>query len=861
MKPARSVRPPLLGRVLVRLCPLGERREDVVADLDELFASRAASVGRWRAGLLYLTDAWSLFGITRGPWVGASVDLRDAWRALRRTPVQTLSLWFCLSLGMTMTVAMFALVNTLLAGAVPGIVDRGDLVRLVTVRSDDSLGALSNEQWRAVPPEVAGVTGIAAEHYAIFDSVSVGGQAVRASGRFVNGGYFQTLGSTAALGRVLTASDDAAGAPPVVVIGHDFWLRQFGATSDVVGRRLHVGPHIAVVVGVTAKGFPGLRPLSPSTLGSGRSDGADLWLPLSMATWGRNPLATGTAAAAGPAVAFRLAPGASRTDVLAALSPVAATLDAVARTRPLLAPPGSTTPGVGTQRFGGFALETVTFTDEGSSTLQLAGIAATMMIAPTLVMLIAVTNVAGVQISRGLARARELATRAALGASRAQLVRLLGLEAAIVVIAASAAAWYATVQLFRVFDAVVPVGILIDSRVVSFIGVVIVFATGLTGVWPAWRVTRGSPIRVSRWRRGLLLVQVVLSIALLVTSLHLYRGVKAMPDFLGSPRADVLVVSARVFDLDVDKVAQERLTDDLAEKLRRLPGIERVEYGGELFDQTNWGGNLTRGTARRVSAGWFDATGARLLAGRIPSAIDDAVVVNETLAERLGGVSRSLGVEVTVASSRVVVAGVVSDGYEREAWRRRAPVAYRVTDRPDVGATFYLVGPSAGTAGKDVATALTAVHSQLAPRTMGTMPDLVEARFSAVSHSVRALATMGLTALILVAVGLFGATAHAASLRLHECGVRLALGASRLQVATMIAKDVTVVCGAGLVGGLAIATLGAVGAQTTLQTVSARDPWPVAIACLAIMVMAACAILPVLRRVARLSPLAVLRRE
>jgi predicted permease len=843
------------------VCPLGERRDDVVADLDELFATRVASVGRWRAGLLYLTDAWSLLGITRGPWVGASVDLRDAWRALRRTPVQTLSLWFCLALGMTMTVAMFALVNTLLTGAVPGIRDRGDMVRLVTVRSDESHGSLSNEQWRAVPPEVAGVTGIATEHYAVFDSVSVGGHAVRASGRFVNGGYFHTLGSTAAVGRLLTESDDAAGAPPVVVIGHDFWLRYLGATTDVVGRTLHVGPHVAMVVGVAAKGFPGLRPVSPSTLGSGRSDGADLWLPLSMATWGRNPMAVGTAGAAGPAVAFRLAPGASRKDVLAALTPAAATLDAVARTRPLMPPPGSTTPAVGTQRFGGFALETVTFADEGSSTLQLAGIAAAMMLAPTLVMLIAVTNVAGVQMSRGLARAGELATRAALGASRAQLVRLLGLEAAIVVIAATVTAWYATVQLFRIFDAVVPVGIVVDSRVMVFIGIVIVFATALSGVLPAWRVTRGSPLRVSRWRRGLLLAQVVLSIALLVTALHLYRGVKAMPGFLGSPRADVLVVNARVFDMDIDDVVQERLTVDLAERFRRLSGVERVEYGGELFDQTNWGGSTTRGTARRVSAGWFDATGARLLAGRIPSAIDDAVVVNETLAERLGGVFQSIGTEVTVASTRVVVAGVVSDGYEREAWRRRVPVAYRITPRPHVGATFYLTGPAAGIAGKDVAAALAAVHPQLAPRTMGTMPELVEARFAAVSHSVRALATMGLTALMLVAVGLFGATAHTVSLRLHECGVRLALGASRLQVVATIAKDVAVVCGAGLLAGVGVATLGAVGAQATLPTVSPRDPWPVALASAAVMLMAACAILPVLRRVARLSPLAVLRRE
>jgi putative ABC transport system permease protein len=858
-----QTRPPLLGRVLLRLCRLGDRRGDVIADMRELFEARVASTGRRDAARRFNADALSLLlPARRSLTSGWRTDVRDAARALRRTPLQTASIFLCLLLGTTMTVVMFTVVNTLFAGDLPGIEDRGRLMRLTAIRasrtgSGSERGGVTIGRYQALPASLPGVEAIAFQLSSSATSASVHGVPLRVRTLLVNGDYFGALRTPPAVGRLLQPGDDRPGSPPVIVLGFDMWRRVFGSAPDAVGKTIGMGPHQFTIIGVAPKGFGGIGSVSPEKLGQGAVDAADLWMSRAHAIWGKDAVVLNCADCAGGQVVFRLNEGVSPVDVERDLS--------------------------------GYALEPFRLTQAGADAAELVGGVALLMAVPFLVLAIACTNVAGVQLSRALRRTPELATRVALGATRGQLTRLISLETALLAFAAGLASWFVTVQALRWTEGLLPVAITADGRVFAFALLMPLIVTFAAGLLPSWRATgfrvldglqqgagAGSSIRVTRLRHIVLSAQIALSVALLGTALHLARGVAAAPAAVAPPQADVLVATVRMWDVGIAGPDRARIRPDLERRLRALPGITAVGLGDSLFSQTNWGSGAN-GMARAVTRGWFDAIGHRVIAGRLPDAAESGVVViNATLAEHHGGAQAAVGTRVKAVlytgsadkpmhETDATVIGVIEDGYERAAWGHRVSIGYlpvRAGDLSEGLGTFFVKGPGAAAAERPLREMLARVHPQLAPYEAGTIEALVHRNFRGAHLSVNALAVMSAAALLLAAVGLFGAISQSAAARVREFGVRLALGARPVDIGRLVLRETAWVSGIGLGVGLVLSTLAATGIQSAmLETTTPADPVPPGIVITVVMVIAVMAALTPARRVMAIDPVKTLRAD
>jgi len=860
-------RPPRLGRLLLCLCRLGERRDDVVADMSELFAARVASRGVREARRRFTHDALSLLlPSRRSVTSGLGADLRDAVRALRRTPLQTASLFFCLLLGTILTVVMFTVVNTLFAGELPGIRDRDTLVRL-TVQHMTANGEYSGDRrsialrhYLQLPPTLPGVAAIAFQLGSSATSASVNGTPTRVRAQIVNGDFFIALGTQPAIGRVLQRSDDDTSSPPAVVLGYDLWRRSFGGSLDSIGQTIGMGPHQYQIVGVAPKGFGGISEVPSYSLGGGAHDAADLWMPKAHAAWGKDAVVLSCGGCAGGKVVFRLASGQPSRAVERELE----------------------------QRFSGYALEPFRLTQAGTDAAELVGGVALLMTVPFLVLAMACTNVAGVQLSRALRRTPELATRVALGATRLQLTRLISLETAVLAVGAGFGAWFITWQALRWTEGLLPVAIMADWRVFVFALVTPLVVTLISGLLPSWRATgfcvldglqqgagAGASVRVTRLRRTVLTLQIALSVALLGTSLHLARGVAAAPAALAPPQTDVLTASLRLFELGFTLEQRTAIRVELDRTLRTLPGVGVVGFGEALFTQVNSGGGAVAHT-RLVSDEWFDAIGHRILAGRLPAPTErDAIVINETMAAQYGGAQAAVGrtLKAQALSSgdgratlhEATVLGVVDDGYERVAWGHPVAVAYAtasVGEPVDGLQTFFLKGPGASMAEKPVREVLARIHPQLAPYEIGTIAALVERKFAAAHLAVTTLAVMSVAALLLAAVGLFGAMSQSAAARMREFGVRLALGARPIDIGRIVLRETAWVSGLGLLIGLLVSTVAAAGIRSSmLATASPVDLVPAAIVVGAVGVIAFLAALTPARRVMAIDPVRSLRAE
>lgn len=789
---------------------------------------------------------------------GFGADLRDALRALSRSPLQTGTMIVCLVLGSTATVLMFALINAGLGGELPGVRDRNRLVRLGVEEVDPERSGprpLTMSEFHAVPAELPGLGAVGAEYRWKRFSAYASGRATSADVWYVNGSYFGVLGTQPVLGRLIQAGDVRPDAPPVAVLGHTFWQQHFGGQAHALGSTLSIGTETFVVIGVAPPGFTGLRRGNMEETADAISN---VWLPMSSARGGSVATAFANGESVGPAVIARLADGIDRSSAEAGLQFLTARLRDVSDD---------------TRSVTGVRLRPFHFFDLDTDPWAIAGGAIALMLVPFIVLAIGCANVAGVQLSRAAGRTHELAVRAALGASRARVVRLLVLETAVVALVASVAAWAVSTQVLRLSGRVLPFVVTADVRVFAFSLILPAVITLMAGLFPARRASgfnvlaglrlgaRAGRVASPVLRRVVVGVQITLSVALLTTAAYLVRGLETLPATFGRFQDDVLVVDVSQMDLGFSPERQRMIRASILDRIRALPAVSvAADVDDGLFSPANGP------RAKPVTPDWFQAVGLRMLEGRVFTERDpDVAVINETWANRLGGRDKALRAHVNVGGvGDVPVVGIVENGYERVAWTREVPVAYvPLRSTPD-GAffTLYLRAPSVSTLAPVVQDILSAEDPRIATREIGTIADRMHRRFRPIVQIADALWWMGAAALILVGVGLFGALAQVAGQRRHEFGVRIALGARPAEAVMAVVRESLVISLAGTIVGVAMAgALANVFRVSYLAAMSPFDPVPALVASAAVVGIALVATFVPARRMTTIDPSELLRRD
>jgi predicted permease len=804
-------------------------------------------------------------------WCGGLVpDAQQAVRVFATHPGHAAAVAACLGLGLTAALGTFAVVSGLFFAPFPGIADRSTLSALYVEEQIGRFGSVFlapnrdefefiRQRTGTIPLAAEGVLDLAAR---------VGDEAVPVTVAVVSGNYFDLLGTRADAGRLLLPSDDRPDSL-VAVVGNQFRSRHLGQAWSgplvVSGRQV-------VVVGVAEAGFTGA---------SGRSALHDSFAPVDI--W--VPLATATAwAETGEAdvplrILARLPEGLSNHDAEGLLEPPISSLAAEGRRRrPHL------------QRFG---------LPSGATPSGMALFAAAMMAAPLIVVAIACANVANLRLARATARMRELAVRLALGATRAQLVRLLVLESLVLAAAGTAVGGLGSWLGLKALTARLPLPLDLDLRVAAFTIALLAGVTVLAGLAPALVTTRrlmraglrqnqhgGGPSH-SRFRHVMVATQVALSLGLLIIAALLARSLQttigAQPNL-----GNLLVVDIDVSRLGYDGPATRRLAADLA---ARVSGDTRVQ-GVAYSDQSLFSG-LSLGLVRpgdtepsiradpvHVTPDWFSVLGVERLAGRTLDAVDvpgTAVVIDSRLASQLAPDGTPIGMTLRLRPAgrqgpsddvSVHVVGVVSDAPKNPNSRRPDPGVYlplsaTLLGGADFPTTFTLFVRSADPTA--IRREIAHIITDLEPRGPWTRIDTAEARMwhqrSGARNATLALSVVGLVALVLAAAGLYAAVAYLVSLRSREIGIRLAIGARPGDAARLVLRHALAPVGSGIAAGLLIAAPIAQLLRASFVGISAFDPISVLSPVLVLAMVAVVSAVGPARRAARLDPVRILRAE
>ncbi|MFP4624740.1 MAG: ABC transporter permease, partial [Gemmatimonadota bacterium] len=807
-----------------------------------------------------------------------------------------------LALGIGANAAIFSLYEQLLLRPLP-VAAPDELVNLSAPGPKPGLTScnqagpcddvLSYPMYRDLEREHPGFTGLAA-HRAFGANLARGERTVSGEGMFVSGSYFPLLGVKPALGRLLQPADDRVpGEHPVVVLSHRFWRSQLGGDPDVLNSTVIVNGRPLTVVGVAARGFDG------ATLGAN----PDVFIPLTM-RGELDPLPTDYQDRRGYWLyAFgRLAPGTSLRQAEAAINQLYTAIinDVEAELQE-----GMSEPTLATFREKTLALapghrgQSSIDDDSRTSLTLLFGIT-------LLVLLIACANIANLLLARGAQRSTEMAIRGALGAGRGQLMRQLLADSLLLALVGGLASLAVARATLVYVGSILPdqpratVTLELEPAVLVFTAVVTI-ATGLLfGLYPALHATRADLVTTlrsgsgqtggraaARFRTGLVTAQIALSMTLLVAAGLFIRSLANVS------RVDLGIETERMvtftiapvlngYEPDRSRVLFERLEEELA----AVPGVTGVSaamvgllagnsWGSSVAVQGFEGGPDVDNGARfnEIGPGFFRTTGTPLIAGREFTAADASgaprvAIVNEAFAEKFGLARHEVvgalmsdqpapGVELDME-----IVGFVEDA-SYNAVREEVPPLFYTPYRQDKNLgfmNFYL-----RTAGDptSVLRAIPAVVQRLDPNlpvdnlvTMTRQADesvFMDRMISILSAAFAVLATL------LAAIGLYGVLAYTVAQRTREIGLRMALGAGRPAIRTMVLRQVGGMLAVGGLVGLAAAILVGRAARSLLYELQGHDPVSFAAAAILLAAVALSAgFIPALRA-SRVDPMRALR--
>ena len=811
-------------------------------------------------------------------WIDSSLqDLRYALRGLRRNPGFTLTAVLAAAIAIGATTAVFSAVDRILFRPLP----YRDEARLVSagmmapLDSNEFLLADAYFDLRRNPGPFSAVTSFEAGAFAcdLTEQSPLRMRCLR-----VEANLLDTLGVRLVAGRPFTAEEDRPNGPRVALISHALWQSRFAADPSAIGRTLNLDGATTRVVGVLPPDF--LMPTLPR---------GDILLPEALDEARER---SGRALR----VFARLRPGVTLLQAKSELQPYAARMlelvpprfrkEITLRVRPLR-----------DRQVG----------DARAASLALFG-------AVLAVLLIACANIANLLLARAVGRDREMAVRAALGASRGRLARLALTESLLLAIAGGAAGCGLAFALLRAFQAIAPEGLprieeaTVDLRVLLFSAASAVLSGVLSGLFPALRRSEGAVVGSGRtvgpardWLRGALVAaQIAISVTLLTGAGLLLRSLdnlQRVPMGFESDHAITanFVLGRQRYSRDIDQLA---FFAELERRLKALPGVSAAAVSdsippfggtrGRPFSTIEVEGKprIPEGTGgmvawRYVTPGYFAAMGIPLRRGRAFTDLDRGagmypVVLSESLARLMFPGEDPLGRHIQRGPDGhwFTVVGVAGDarnlGADRSNWpeyyfvRKAAPDVTWANQEPPLGWRGAVAVVRTPVDPKLAASALRGLFASLdatLPVEISTMTNRLAQTTGRPRFQATLLGSFAGIGLLLAAIGLSGVMSFLVAQRRREIGVRMALGATPGSIVKLTLGFAAQWTAAGLLLGGAGAWVATRWLRAQLFHVKQNDPGPLVVAVGLLVAVTLLAAAGPARRAARVDPGTTLRAE
>jgi putative ABC transport system permease protein len=822
-------------------------------------------------------------------------DIRYGLRMLSRNPGFATIVVLTLALGIGSNTAIFSLVDVVLFRPLP-IVKSGEVMRIDAGRTKDHASAgsrwMSFPSYREYRDDTDVFSGLAAYLDRLpvnFSIANLGSERVDAG--MVTGNYFQTLGVNAALGRAIVPADDVPGAPPVVMLSHDFWRRHFSSDLTVIGTTAVVDGQEFTVVGITPAGFGGV---SFENL-------PGVWLPMSYGFQVdpllKSQIPLNSVSFSPFAVIGRLKPGISVVQAQAQLDALADRVGA-----------GKLDPEEGSNFVRPWPV-LVPVTEDARH--DGAGYSLLVLSIVGLVLLIACADAAGLLLARAESRQKEFAVRQALGATRFRIIRLQVIEALLIsfagaVIAGFLANWGAQL-LASSAPAVLPIPLeratsILDMRILGFTALIALLAGVLSSAAPAWRFSRSNLIDVIKGesrtvnaigrrisiQNPLVVVQVAASVLLLVGAGLFMRTLwHASHVALGFDPDHTIAASTDPIRQGYDKASAAALLDPLLDSLRSQPGVQSAALGflplqgGMGTVVLPEGHQPASGEEDWVqivmaSPGYFTTVGIPMLSGRdfAPSDTPEApgvAIINAAMAVKYWPGQNPVGKHIQHVGPHdqtFEVIGTVGNTAPRDLRKSPGVLVYVpfvqgyliFPWQPDI----TLLARSSGdprTLIPALRSAVARVNPHLPVFRVRTMRDQIATTLAEQRFLGQLLYFFAVLATALSAAGVYGLISYTTRRSTHEFGIRIALGAQSHDVLWMVLRRGLLLTFAGLAIGFAAAVWLTRLLTSFLFGVSPNDPITFAGVALLIAAVAIVASYLPARSATRVDPMVVLRHE
>jgi len=825
----------------------------------------------------------------------AAQDLRYALRGLRKNPAFTAAVVLTLGLGIGANAVMFGVVDRLMFRPFPYLRSPGHVHRVYLRSTDRGREVVSSateftryldlQRWTTSFSQTAAFTD---------RSIAVGSGAAARERivALVGQSFFDFFDAVPVLGRFFLNEEAAVpkGAN-VVVLGYGFWQTEFGG-RDVIGQSLQVGPLHCTIVGVAPRGFVGVAEDGPppavflpiTTYASNHSNVRQRENYYRNYNWGWMGMMV------------RRKPGVSRDQASADLTGAyVRSWNAERALSPGLPPAETAQPSALAS-----GMKSAAGPDPGLEARTAVWVAGVALI----VLLITCANVANLLLARALRRRRETAVRVALGVSRARLLGQCLVESLVLAVLGAAAglliAQWGGVGIRRLFAATgtATPEVITDGRTLAVAGIAALAVGLIAGLAPAVLAGRariseslksgargGGGVRNrTRVRSGLLLAQVALSVGLLIGAGLFVRSLDRVKSLrLGYDVEPVLVATPNFRGIPVTDQEQIAVGRRVLQRSRELPGVESAAWAGSFpfYSSSGTGlyipgidsvSKLGRFTYQNATADYFATMGTRVLRGRPFNAQDRSgtplvAVVSESMARVLWPGRDALGQCMKVGADTMpctTVVGIAEDAHQRSLIGDAHLHYYLPLEQFGEGEGFILIARVRGDPVHEVETLRRELQKEMpgegyvVVRRFGAMVDSQRRswRFGATMFSA-----FGVLAVLVAAVGLYGLIGYNVDQRMHELGVRVALGARRMDVVRMVTRQGVTLSILGTAVGAALALFASKWLQPLLFDQSATDPLVYGgVAALLVLVAVVACVSPA-RRASGADPNVALRAE